>query len=50
MKTEYIKPEIQMEEAELACLIATSLNVGEEIEEGTTDTNKRRGTWGNFWE
>lgn len=50
MKTEYIKPEMQIEEVELASMITTSLNVGEDIEEGTTDTNGRRGSWGNRWD
>ena len=50
MKTEYIKPEMLIEEVELTTMIATSLNVGEDIEEGTTDTNGRRGSWGNLWD
>lgn len=49
MKTEYIKPELQIEEVEMTNMIATSLNVGEDIEEATTDANGRRGAWGNLW-
>lgn len=50
MKTEYIRPEMLIEEVELANMIATSLNVGEDIEEAATDAHGRRGTWGNLWE
>ena len=52
MKTEYIKPEVQTEEIVVEKMIATSIPVpvGEEVENGTTDTRGRRGTWGNLWE
>ena len=50
MKTEYIKPEIMIEEGELATMIATSVRIGEDVEETTTDTNGRRGTWGDLWD
>ncbi len=50
MRMKYIKPEILIEEVELVSMIATSLNIGEDVEEGTTDTNGRRGSWGDRWE
>ena len=50
MKTEYIKPEIMVEEVELVNMIATSVRIGEDVEETTTDTNARRGVWGDRWE
>ena len=50
MKTEYMKPEVQTEEIVVEKIIATSIPIGEEVENGTTDTRGRRGTWGNLWE
>lgn len=49
MKTEYIKPEIMVEEVELASMIATSLTIGADVEETTTDASARRSSWGNLW-
>ena len=47
---EYVKPEIQFEEVELMSMVATSLNIGGDVEEGLTDANGRRGSWGNLWD
>lgn len=49
-KKTYIKPEVQVEEFELVSMVATSIAVGETIEDGTTDVNnRRRGSWGDLW-
>ena len=42
MRIEYIKPEVQFEELALESMVATSVSVGEAIEDGTTDVNNRR--------
>lgn len=50
MRIEYIKPEVQFEELALESMVATSVSVGEAIEDGTTDVNnRRRGSWGDLW-
>ncbi len=50
MRIEYIKPEVEFEELALESMVATSVSVGEAIEDGTTDVNnRRRGSWGNLW-
>lgn len=52
MKTNYIKPEIEVSDIELESMIATSLesNGTFDDEDGmTTGSNHRRGSWGNLW-
>ncbi len=51
MKTNYIKPDLEVVDAEMAQMIAASqIEIGESKKEGTTDVNGRRGTWGNLWD
>ena len=49
MKTEYMKPEVLTEDIVVEKMIATSISVGEDVENGTTETRGRRGSWGNLW-
>ena len=51
MKTNYIKTELEVVDAEMAQMIAASqIEIGESKKEGTTDVNGRRETWGNLWD
>ena len=49
MRTEYIKPEVRIEELELVSMVAASVGLGEDVENGTTDAQGRRGGWGDLW-
>lgn len=49
MRTEYIKPEVRIEELELVSMVAASVGLGEDVENGTTDAQGHRGSWGNLW-
>lgn len=51
MKTNYIKPDLEVVDVEMAQMIAASqIEIGESKKEGTTDVNGHRGTWGNLWD
>ena len=51
MKTNYIKPDLEVVDVEMAQMIAASqIEIGESKKEGTTDVNGCRGTWGNLWD
>ncbi|MBQ4083535.1 MAG: hypothetical protein IJC77_04655 [Bacteroidaceae bacterium] len=46
----YITPEVRIEELELINMVATSIGVGESLENVTADTKGHRGSWGNLWD
>lgn len=48
MKKEYIKPEMTIISVESISLLATSIPIGEDKENGVTGANKR-GEWGDLW-
>ena len=51
-KKKYIVPECEIIELEGAVYMqAASFDVGlgDDIENGTTETNRHRGEWGNLW-
>lgn len=50
MKTEYVKPEIMIEEVELVNMIAASVRIGEDVEEVSADAHGHRGSWGDLWD
>ena len=45
---QYIKPEILITELQPDTMLALSVGIEQE-ENGSADTNNRRGTWGNLW-
>lgn len=49
MKKEYIAPAMEKIEVASANIIATSINIGEDMENGVTGANQHRGEWGNLW-
>lgn len=49
MKKEYIKPRMNEVEVISTEMIATSISVGEDIENGVTGAKQNRGEWGNLW-
>ena len=49
-KKEYIAPSCEVVEMEIVSMIAVSVEIGDDIENGSTqDANKHRGEWGNLW-
>ena len=49
MKKEYIKPRMNEVEVISTEMIATSIPVGEDKDNGVTGVNPNRGEWGNLW-
>ena len=54
MKKEYVKPTLMEIKLEVCEMIASSgyamIDFGDDVNSATTDSNKRRGSWGNRWE
>ena len=48
MKKDYVKPEMLVEEILLEGMLATSMSVDQEEDDGDY-SNNRRGTWGSLW-
>ena len=51
MKKTYSKPAAAGQEIYTSAFIAgsTTINMGKDIEQGTTDAGKNRSEWGNLW-
>lgn len=49
MKKEYIKPTAEIEKIITEAIIATSIKIEEDLEEGEAGANKHRGQWGDVW-
>ena len=51
IKYTYSKPAVNEQEISTSTFIASSIrvNVGEDIEHGTTDAGRSRGEWGDLW-
>lgn len=51
MKHTYSKPTVNEQEISTSTFIAGSIrvNMGEDIEYGTTDAGRSRDEWGNLW-
>lgn len=52
MKNYYLKPEVEVLNIEMSSVMMVGSIVDTEMGETPSipDANKRRGTWGNFWE
>ena len=51
-KKEYIAPECEIVELEGAVYMQAGSfegEIGDDLEYGTTETNRHRGEWGNLW-
>lgn len=49
MEKRYIKPQIINVEVASTEMIASSIPVGEDKNDGVTGVNRKRGEWGNLW-
>ena len=50
MKTKYVQPQTEILEVEIENIIALSYSDEKADSKEDVLVNKRRGTWGNFWE